>query len=252
MSEDAQAPEVKKKSPWLWLLVGCGGLTLAAVVVVVAVVVFGLFKARDFVEDMEGNPARAAAEVVIRSNPDLEVVDSDDAEGTFSVRNLRTGEVATLDFRDIADGKLTFTTDEGEVTMEATPSEEGGGLTVTGPEGEARFGVGASVEDLPEWVPLFPNATETSGTFQTASGEEMSGAVTQLTEDTVQEVMDWFKTWLDEAGFDLTGETLTRAPQGSFGAVGGEAAERGRKVSVTVAETEEGTAVTITYEQGTR
>ena len=84
-----------------------------------------MFKARDFLGDLKENPVRAVAQLAIDGNPDLEIVDSDDEAGTFTVRNLQTGEVATLNFQDIADGKFTVTTEEGEVTVSAAPSNGG-------------------------------------------------------------------------------------------------------------------------------
>jgi hypothetical protein len=250
MTEEYQASPKKSTSPWVSVVAGCGGLTILAVLVVVAVVGFGWFKARDFLGDMEENPARAIAELAIQQDPNLEIVDSDDAEGTFTVRNLSTEEVVTLDFQDIADGKLTVTTEEGEVTMEATPSEEGGGLTVTTPEGEARIGVDASLEDVPDWVPLLPDAKETAGTFQTTSADGIAGVVAQVTDQEVREVLDWFKEWFEEEGYESEGETFASSPQGSFGAVSGQSSDAGRTINVTAGETEDGTQVTINYNEG--
>ena len=81
MTEEPQAPPKKSTSPWIWVIAGCGGFTLLAVVAVVAVVGFGMFKARDFLGDMKENPLRAVAELALEQDPDLEIVDSDDAEG---------------------------------------------------------------------------------------------------------------------------------------------------------------------------
>jgi hypothetical protein len=250
MTEDQQAPQKKSTSPWVWVAAGCGGLTILAVLAGVAVVGFGWFKARDFIGDVQENPARAIAELAIQRDPDLEIVDSDESEGTFTFRNLRTGEVATLDFEDIAEGRFTVTTEEGEVTMEATPSEEGGGLTVSGPEGEARFGADASLENVPEWVPVLPDADQTSGTFQTTTAEGTAGVVAQVTELSVREVLDWFEEWFEREGYTSAGETSTSTPQGSMGGVTGTSADGGRTINVAAVETEEGTQVTVNYNEG--
>ena len=78
MTEEPQAPPEKSTSPWIWVVAGCGGLTILVVLVLVAVVGFGMFKARDFLGDMEENPLRAVAELAIDQDPDLEIVDSDE------------------------------------------------------------------------------------------------------------------------------------------------------------------------------
>ena len=111
--------------------------------------------------------------------------------------------------------------------------------------------MGASLEDVPDWVPLFPDANETSGTFQATSPEGTTGVVAQVTDEEIGEVLYWFKEWFEEEGFESGGETLTTTPEGSFGGVTGESADTGRTISVAVIETEEGTQITINYNQKT-
>ncbi len=250
MSQDPQAQPKKGTSPWIWVAVGCGGLTLMAVLVVVAVVGFGMFKARDFLGDVRENPVRALAQLAIDSDPELEIVESDDEEGTFTVRNLQTGEIATLDFQDITEGKLTVTTEEGEVTLDATASEEGGGVTLTGPEGETRIGASASLEDVPDWVPTFPDAEETVGSFQMTTPEGVGGMVAQETDEGIEDVLDWFKDWFDSEGYVVGGETVTTSSEGSLGSITAELTEEGRTIAVTVIESEDGTQVAINYNEG--
>lgn len=250
MSQDPQVQPKKATSPWIWVAVGCGGLTLMAVLVVVAVVGFGMFKARDFLGDVRENPARALAQLAVDSDPDLEIVESDDEDGTFTVRNLETGEVATLNFQDIAEGKLTVTTEEGEVTLDATEADEGGGITLTGPEGEARIGASASLDDVPDWVPTYPDAEETAGTFQMTTPEGVGGMVAQETEEGIQDVLAWFKDWFESEGYVVGGETITSTPEGSLGSITAESEDEGRTIAVTVIESEDGTQVAINYNEG--
>ncbi len=247
MNQAHQEPSGTKTSPWIWVAVGCGGLTVLTVLVVVGVVGFGLFQARGFLGDLKEDPVRAVAQLAIDRHPDLEVVDSDDEAGTFTVRNLQTGEVATLNFQDIADGKFTVTTEEGDVTVSAAPSAEGGGITISGPEGEARMGASASLEDVPEWVPFLPDATESSGAFQMTTSEGIAGMVAQKTDRNTREVLDWFKDWFGRNGYEISGETVTTSPGGSYGALTGSLAEEGRTIGVTVIESEDGTQVAINY-----
>ena len=63
------------------------------------------------------------------------------------------------------------------------------------------------------------------------------------------EILDWFKEWFEEEGYESAGETFVESPDGSFGAVTGHSPDTGRTVSVTLAETEEGTGVTINYDE---
>jgi len=245
---NAEAATEKKTSPWMWVAIGCGGLAVILLVVIVAVVGLGLFVAKDIVEEMEDNPARAIAEMAIRSDPNLEIIDSDDE--SFTIRDESTGEEVTIDFEDIAEGKLSFSTGEGEMTVETHGEDEDAGMTISGPEGEFRMGADASADDVPGWVPLYPDVEETSGAFQMEDESGLSGMVAQTTEDGVEDVLEWFKDWFEDEGYEVYGQNLTTSPAGTFGAVTGEMADEGRGISVTIAETEEGTSITVNYTEG--
>jgi hypothetical protein len=74
----------------------------------------------DIVERLEDSPARTMAETVIRMNSELELLSTDDDAGTITFRSSETGEEATLNFEDIAQGRFTMTTSEGEVSIDAS------------------------------------------------------------------------------------------------------------------------------------
>ena len=99
--------EKKGLSPWAWVAIGCGGLLLVAMIVMMVGGMFVAKKVGDFAEDFEENPA-AAAEMLIKMNPDLELVDSDRDAGTMTIRNKEDGEVITVNYEDIEKGKLSF------------------------------------------------------------------------------------------------------------------------------------------------
>ena len=45
--------------------------------------------------------------------------------------------------------------------------------------------------------------------------------VAQMTDKEIREVLDWFKVWFEEEGYESGRETLTSSPEGSFGGVTG-------------------------------
>jgi hypothetical protein len=233
--------------PAVWIAAGCGAVLVLVAVVVMAVVGVGLFKARDFVGDLRDNPIGAVAAMAIRSDPELEILETDDDAGTITFRNTRTGKVATMNFQDIADGKFSLTTDEGEFTLDAENAAEGGGVTVTGPEGEARFGAGASLDDVPGWVPLYPGAEAAQGTFHAETPEEINGTVAQTSTDTARDVLQHFKQWFADEGYSTTGESITTTPQGSLANIVGEREDEGRTVHVGIIEADGRTRITVSY-----
>ncbi len=247
--------EKKGLSPFAWIAIGCGGLVLVGVVAVVGVLGFGFFKAKEFVEENVGdpsevlselqkNPTKVIAETAIRADPNYELIDSDDEAGTITFRNNKTGEEATMNFQDIAEGKWSVTTDEGEFKVDANDGGEGG-VTLTGPEGETRIGGSTTLDDVPEWVPLYPDATQTQSAYSAKTAQGVGGAVTIQTQDAAKKVVEYYKQQFEDAGYSITAETSSATPQGGFASIMGELS--GRTVAVGAVEQGGSTQVTINY-----
>lgn len=238
----------KKGLPVLaWVGIGCGALVLVGVIGFVALVGFGVSKAKDVVGDFQDNPAKAAAELVVRMNPDLELVSSDDAAGTMTIRNQKDGELLTLNFDDIAEGRFSVTTDEGEFSIDGSDASSGG-VTVRGPDGESRFGAAADVDDVPDWVPVYPEASDAKSSYSGRSGGETTGAISATTTRTLEQVVDWYKSRLEDEGYEVTTQTLGSGDAG-FATVAGERASDERKVSVMINRDANGpNRLTITYQ----
>ncbi|MGI9610870.1 MAG: hypothetical protein ACR2NL_11325 [Acidimicrobiia bacterium] len=257
------APQKKKGLPALaWVAIGCGGLMVVGIVLFFLLGAFVFSKGKevledatgsgsisDFVEDMQENPTRTAAETMIRLNPELDILSTDESAGTITFRNSRTGEEATLNFEDIAEGRFSMTTDEGDFTVNASEAEEGGGVVFTGPQGETRFGASADLSDVPDWVPGYPGSEDLQGTMQSTSAEGLMGAFSAKTTDDAQTVVDYFKKLFEERGYKIGAESMTRTGEGAFGAVNGESVEDGRMVNVVVIENvnDGETVVTVNY-----
>ena len=56
-------------------------------------------KAKDFIEDAEGNPIAAAAETIVKLNPELELVESDREGGKITIREKDTGKESDFQLR---------------------------------------------------------------------------------------------------------------------------------------------------------
>jgi len=239
--------EKKGLSPLAWIGIGCGALVVLGGIALAALVGFGVFKAKEFAAELEKNPAKVAAETAVRFNPELELLESDDEAGTITFRNKKTGEVATLSFEDMAEGKFSLTTEEGTFSLDASAGGEGGGMTISGPEGEARFGAGASLANVPDWVPIYPGAAETQGSYHAETPEGVSGIVACKSADAADKVVDYYREELEAAGFEITAQSTNTTPQGSFSSLTAELAEEGRTLAVGVVGQEGETQITINY-----
>lgn len=252
------APAKKGLSPLAWIAIGCGGLVVVGFIVFIALGAFVFKKGKDMVEEatgtssfeelakkLEENPAKTAAELAIRVNPELDLVSTDDDAGTITFRNTETGEEATLSFEDIAEGRFTMTTDEGEFSIDAS-EEEGGGVTFSGPEGETRFGAATDLSDVPDWVPLYPGASETQSAFHTTSGEGTTGALTSKTTDDAKQVVAHYKELFEDEGYKVQTESVTTTPDGALGIISAQRGD-GSSLNVMATQGDAETTVAINY-----
>src|SRR5260370_24856761 len=117
------APQAPKKGigPLGWIGIGCG------VIIVIGFVVMGvlayLVKSK-VVDPLQKNPGMMLAKGVIAANPDLELVNSDDATQTLTVRNKKTNETITMNLDDVKNGKFKFSSD-GTGTASVDISQQG-------------------------------------------------------------------------------------------------------------------------------
>lgn len=230
-----------------WVAIGCGVLILISFVAMSAIGWFASKKIKEVAGDFEANPAKAAAEVIVKMNPDLEMVESDDAEGTITVRQQSTGEIATFDYSQIKEGKLSFEAGGEEIAIDVTGGEEAGVLSVTTDEGEARFGAGAGAGDLPAWVPLYPGASEPESTYTATNNEVASGLFTMKSDDDVDAVLNFYRSELESAGYEVNVSTFSGSDGGQAGNVNGRKAESDTTLNISAGSQEGATQITIQY-----
>lgn len=240
-------PAAKKKiSPWVWVLGGCLVLVLLVLLLMGACTWFVADKAKDIAADFEANPAKAAAELAVRINPDLELVSTDEETGTMTVLQKSTGKEITLDFDEIAEGRFSFETEEGTSSI-SFDTEGEGGLTVEGPDGTTTFGASAGAE-LPAWIAVYPGSSEPQGTYSSTTGEQRSGSVSFRTGDPVARVLEFYERSFKAAGLEVRKTTFTA--QGSAGGtLSGSSQEPQRTVTVMVNEEDGETAIAVTYSE---
>jgi len=250
MTNENTIPQPKKKGLGAlgWIAIGCGGLLLIGFLIFAA---FGIFvgkKSKEFAGEFEGNPAMVIAEKVVQMNPDLELVDSDESDQTLTILNKKTGEVATVNFEDIKEGRFSFSSGDKTVSVDAQPDEgESGVITVSGgDEGETETLTigGAGIDDKPVWVPIYPG-TDPQDTFSMTADGMTSGAFSAETPDSVSQVMDYFAEELESMGFKV-GKTTFSGSGGEGGMITTEEAD-GNLCSVAVSREGSKTNIMINY-----
>lgn len=239
---EASVPSAKKKpSPWVWVGVGCGALFFIVLLVSLLGGLWLVKKGKDWLGAASKNPAVAAAKLAAAANPDIEVVSSDDEKGTITLKNKKTGQVITLNAKDITEGKLKIF-DEGE-TVDLEVSSSGSSFKLSSKKGQLTVGEEGS---LPAWIPL-PEGVKPVGFFQTESEKVIEGGANFATEDSPSEILAFYQEALGKAGFS---PTVSKFEQDGklIALVSGKTGED-KKLTVTVTAEEEQTFVALLFSE---
>ena len=179
-------PEAAKKKGFGglgWIAIGCVGIIVIGGLLTFACTAILAKKAKTFVDEASENPAMAAAEMVVRLNPNLELVEKDEEAGTLTIYDKDNDETLELNLDDVMQGKFSLETGDGEtVNFDLGQTEDGAfGVTVTDEKGEVseysiggegvRIGEGAN--ELPAWLPVYKDS-EVSSPLTRNSSPEMS------------------------------------------------------------------------------
>ena len=250
MSEPVNPPvpgQKKKISTLGWVGIGCGAVVLLGILAMGAMVAAGGWFLKKQVNKFEENPAVAAAELMIKANPDVELVESDVKEGTITFRDKKSGEVVTMNAEDIEDGKLTITTKEGTASFDASSTEEGGVVKMTNEKGEeAVFSAGAGApKNLPSWVPTYAGA-KIEGSYDATTAEGRNAMFTVTSSDSADQVAEFYESRLKAAGLTVERSSYESAGQKTIMLVGKTEDDK-RTVNVTVSTGEGQTQAMVNF-----
>ena len=245
------SPQAPKKglSPLAWVGIGCAVLFVLGLLVVGGVVGVGGYFAKKAADKFQKNPTMAAAEMVVRLNPDLELVSSDEKTNTLTIKDKKTGEVTTLSADDAKNGKFTIKTDKGTATFDANNKDGGGSLKVTDEKGAVttmNAGVGAP-QNLPSWLPVYPGG-KVQGTFDTTNAEGHSAAFTVSSSDPVSKMMEFYEAQLKSAGFKIEKTTFSANGQDG-GSVSAKASDDKRQANVLFGSANGQSTATVTFQE---
>ena len=250
---DEAAPQKKGLSTWAWIGIGCGVLVVIATVVLVAVGFFAARKLQDVAGDLDfkDNPEMASARLFVRMNPELEEVAVDEEAGTLTVRHKSSGETVTVAIEDLKEGRFQLSTDEGEVTIDASGSLDEGSVTVTkdGETWKLKTGVETGGA-LPSWVPVYPDAAVESPHVVETDGKTSGGFQLRLG-DSVTAATDYFRSRLEAEGFAVRVNSFSAGDGDDGAVVNGSDSGGGRSVTAMIRTDEDGsTRVVVSFQQG--
>jgi hypothetical protein len=247
-----EAAPKKGMSTFVKVLLGCGVLLLlgigSCVIVSGYLMKRGVDKFSDFAKEMESNPNSAmvkAAEVALRLNPEVDVVSSDPAAGTITVREKKTGKEITFNLDDIKAGRFSIEADGEKTSIDLDASGENGGqMKVVSDQGTMVMGSG---QRAPEWIPSYPGG-RTEGMANIEAQGEKSGTFTLKTADAPDALLAFYESRLKEAGFEVQKASLNfnGAPSGTLTAT----IDAGKRtLSITAAAQDGETQALVAYSE---
>ena len=237
----------KKSNTWIWVLGGCGTVLLIGAVAAAVIAYLAVRKGQEVVADMDRNPAMAAAKLAVAMNPDLETVSVNEAKGTITIKDRKTGKIVTVNFDDVKNGKVVIKGEGDEnVTIEAKGSEGSGSLEVKSDKGSVRIGAGSSADDMPNWLPSYPGA-KAEGTYSMRGKDGSAGSFAFTTTDSVDQVISFYETELKDEDLKVSVTTSKQSGISAGGVVTGEDKSNHRTAVITVAAKPGGTQVSVTF-----
>jgi hypothetical protein len=208
-------PPQQKSNALKWILIALGGLFALFVLVIGTGSFFVYQKVKSAGIDpelMRKNPGLAIARMAATFNPDSEVVSSDEAAGTVTVRDKNTGKTVTLKFDPEKRSMVVIDSESGkEGTVRITGDGDKGGIDISGPDGKSVLRVGSGGGALPSWLPAYPGAS-IEGNMSTNTPQGSQNTVSFTTGDSTDEVFDFYQKQL--TGF--TTSSITKTPAGGL------------------------------------
>lgn len=241
--------EAKKGLPiWAWFAIGCAGLVVLALIVILVVGMFVTKKVKDVAGDFKKNPEVAAARMIVKLNPDLEEVSVDEDAGTITVRDKKTGKVFTANVDDIKDGRFTIEGEDGKAVISTQSDKEGGTLKVTSDKGTVQFGSG-DASKIPDWVPVFPGA-DMKSVFSMSTDGSVRGSAEIVTDKSKDEILAFYRKAMDDEGYQIQTSSYSGSDQ-SVDMITGTMADPKRNLMVNVSVDKDGEVkAAVTYSQG--
>ena len=241
-------PAKKKMGALGWVLIGCGGLLVVGLVVMVGLYFFVIHKVKQAGLDPEllkSNPGLAVAKMAVAANPDLHIIDEDDSRGIIRIHDSKQNKNFLVNMQDARKGKFTLQEEGKEaVTLSASGSGANGTFEMKSSEGTLKLGGGAQV-NLPSWMPSYPGSQpQASMTSETNNGKTL--AYSFKTADSVDKVVSFYKDGLTSAGLTITNSGIFTANGSTGGMVAASDTDKKREVTVTVGTEQGQTSVGVT------
>src|SRR5262249_27346091 len=251
---------------FLWILGIFAGLTVLAIVGFMALGFFLYHKVKQAGLDpelMKKNPVLAVAKLSVATNPDTEMISSDDSSGTIIVRDKKTGKTSTMKVDpdaqtmtvtdeqgktvtmklDTRTNRLVISDDKGK-TATITANAQAGNMEIKTDDG-GNVKIGTNADKPPHWVPVYPSADVKPALSISTNGEQ-SASYTFTTKDAVDKVLSYYESNMKSSGMK-TSNTISNSNGKVAGWTSGKSDDDKRTVLVTATTEDDGAHVNVTF-----
>ena len=141
--------------------------------------------------------------------------------------------------------------EDGEVRFDVRGGDNGGSLVIQTPEESFRFGAGDEADAMPGWVPRAEWMPRSPQRVYSLDSEEGNlGAVTWESDVSAEEILGFYKNWLEGEGYELRSETRLHDQGGSQGSLWAKDEASGRVVFVATEQMDGETKILLGYGEG--
>ncbi len=109
---------------------------------------------------------------------------------------------------NVSGGRIALRRSNGRTIFELRGDEKGGVLKIHGPRRDTRVSLGNEADEIPEWVPVHPDARVHKHLFSGDSRKGSFGGVMLEADADARNIYDWYADNLAEAGLE-TSESRT-------------------------------------------
>lgn len=186
----AGPPQKKGMSTGAKVGIGCGAAALVCTVIAAIGIWYLVVKVKSIID----NPEKAAAEFIIERHPDLEAAKFNDEDKTVTVLYKKDGKEYTIDYSQIAEGRIELKDSEGNV------------ITLGSND----------ISKIPDWVPQPEQASKYYVLYIESNNQVQKGQYTAELTSAGTELLDSLDSQLKADGYTVTRSHVTAEGAGQW------------------------------------
>jgi hypothetical protein len=216
---------------------------------------------REGIMDFKSSEGRVRMDLIRGEDGGSLVVDSEDGQVRFDLKKTDDGGFLAIDTEEgqlrldlvKRDGgaSLVINSEDGQIRFDADGGEDGGTMVIQTDDATIRFGAGDDAEGLPGWVERVSGMpADPEGVYSLSSSQGFMGAVAWQGDGSAQEVLSFYRDWLESEGFEFKAQHRVQDGGGEVNSLWARNEELGRVVFLVAGQSEGATEVLLGYGEG--